>query len=184
MKVTAAAVVVALSFGALPALAADFGIGVSVQSDDALIYAPIDFNKQFRLEPSLRYLKDEQDFGNGLQFEQESIEVGVGLFGLTGIGESIRVYYGGRVAYVRNELDQTTQVVTSPIFGTAALVVRQSDSDGYRISPTLGFEYLINERLSIGAEAEYFFQDIESDDLGPDRETSGTDTRLIVRFKF
>jgi hypothetical protein len=177
-------IVVGLSCGAMPAFAADFGIGVSVQSDDALIYLPIDFNKQFRLEPSIRYLKDEQDFGNGVNFDQESIEIGVGLFGLTGVGESIRVYYGGRLAYVRNEVDQTTQLVTGPVFGTIVLATRQSDADGYRISPTLGFEYLINERLSIGAEAEYFFQDVEGDDLAADRETSGTDTRLIVRFKF
>ena len=170
----------ALSCSALPTFAADFGIGVSVQSDDALIYVPIDFNKQFRLEPSIRYLNDEQDFGGGLRLDRESIEIGVGLFGLAGVGESIRVYYGGRLAYVKNEMEQFTTLG----IGGGFLVVTENDTDGYRISPTLGFEYLINDRLSIGAEAEYFFQDVEGDDLDTDRETSGTDTRLIVRFKF
>ena len=179
MKARAAAVAsIALSLGALSTSAADVGIGVSIQSDDSLIYLPIDINKQIRLEPSIRYVKDEQEFGNGSGFEQESIELGIGVFGLASIGESIRAYYGGRLAYVNNEFEQSNVFIGGGIFLT------EGDSDGYRISPTLGFEYLINERLSIGAEAEYFFQDLEGDDNGTDRETSGTDTRLIVRFKF
>jgi hypothetical protein len=178
--VSAAVALVVLSFGSAAALAADFGIGVSIQSDDSIIYVPIDVNKQFRLEPSLRYLKDEQSFG-ATEIEQESIELGLGLFGLAPIGESIRVYYGGRLAYVKNDFEQTN------LIGGGVIFLSAGDSDGYRISPTLGFEYLINERLSIGAEAEYFFQDLEGDSSNPvdaDSETSGTDTRLIVRFKF
>jgi hypothetical protein len=158
----------------------DAGIGVSIQSDDSTIYVPIDFNKKFRLEPSLRYLKDEQDIGGGFQVQQESLELGIGLFGLGGIGEQLRFYYGGRLAYIRSELD------TIDVFGFDSFRQR-SDVDGFRISPTLGFEYLINDRFSIGAEAEYFFQDLDTDaGFGGDhdRHSSGTDTRLIARFKF
>ena len=40
---------------AAPAMAAEVGIGVSIQSDDSWIYVPIDITPSFRLEPSLRF---------------------------------------------------------------------------------------------------------------------------------
>jgi hypothetical protein len=182
VKKAALAALAVLSTGSSQVLAAEFGIGVSVQSDDSIIYAPIDVNKNFRIEPSIRYLKNESDVGLGVELESESLELAVGLFGLTEVSESIRVYYGGRLAYIDQESDQAIFSGILPgIPGNT--FVTSVDSDGYRISPTLGFEYMINERFSIGGEAEYFFQDIDRDGSG-DSETSGTDTRLIVRFRF
>lgn len=161
----------------------DAGIGVSIQSDDSLIYVPIDFNQKFRLEPSLRYFKEESHFQNGLDLDSSSLELGVGLFGLTGVGERLRIYYGGRLAYVRSEF-RSTQIFASDLLGFETFTTQQ-DADGYRVSPTLGFEFLINDRLSIGGEAEYFYQDLEVERFGRNQlQSSGTDTRLIVRFKF
>lgn len=40
---------------AAPAMAAEIGIGVSIQSDDSWIYVPTDITPSFRLEPSLRF---------------------------------------------------------------------------------------------------------------------------------
>jgi hypothetical protein len=169
----------ALAIGSIEAQAADYGIGVSVQSDDSIIYAPIDFNDKFRLEPTLRYSKNEL---NGGDVELENLEVGIGLFGLSAVNKSIRLYYGGRLSYIDQE---TTQRITTfdPILQvTDSVLTVSTDADGYRISPTIGFEFMFNERLSIGGEAEYFFQDVEGDDF--DTQNSGTDTRLILRFKF
>ena len=42
-------------------LAADFGVGVSVQSNDAWIYAPIDVTPGFRIEPSIRFVSAESE---------------------------------------------------------------------------------------------------------------------------
>jgi hypothetical protein len=179
VKTTAVAALVALAVGSMQASAADFGIGVSVQSDDSIIYAPIDFNKKFRVEPSIRYLKNEFD-SLGVSLEQKSLELGVGLFGLSSVNQSIRIYYGGRLAYLDQENDQ---LLFSGVIGNVFVPARATvDSDGYRVSPTIGFEFMVNERFSLGGEAEYFFQDIDGDN--GDQETSGTDTRLIVRFKF
>ena len=70
------------------------------------------------------------------------------------------------------------------------VVEQESSLDGYRISPTLGFEYLINEHFSLGGEAEWFYQDLDSDISQSDvagtanLKSNGTATRLIVRFTF
>jgi hypothetical protein len=162
--------------------AADAGIGVSVQSDDSMIYVPIDFNQNFRIEPSFRYYhtKVTQPL---VKVKQESRELGLGIFGLLPIHESVRIYYGGRLAYVDAEIsyDYDASVFFPPDF--------TQESDGYRISPTLGFEYLINKYVSVGAEAEWFYLDVDGKsndpgDTGQEQQSHGTDSRLVVRFRF
>ena len=180
------------------AFAADFGVGVSVQSNDAWIYAPIDVTPGFRIEPSIRFVSAESEsqtqsssFGlpiaTSVKSESDQRELAVGLFGKAPLGESVRLYYGARVAYIDNQTKQ--RIATS--FGTIEDVVEQESSlDGYRISPTLGFEYLINEHFSLGGEAEWFYQDLDSDISQSDvagtanLKSNGTATRLIVRFTF
>jgi hypothetical protein len=178
--------------------AADFGVGVSVQSNDAWIYAPIDVTPGFRIEPSIRLVSAETEsqtqsssFGlpitTSVKSDTDQYELAVGLFGKTALAESVRLYYGARVAYINNETKQ--RIATS--FGTSEDVTEQDSSlDGYRISPTIGFEYLINEHFSLGGEAEWFYQDLDSD-ISQDEvagtanlKSNGTATRLIVRFTF
>ena len=179
-------------------LAADFGVGVSVQSNDAWIYAPIDVTPAFRIEPSIRFFDSESEsqtqsssFGSPITTSVKSAsdqrELAVGLFGKASLGESVRLYYGARAAYIDNET--TLRIATR--FGTLEDVVEEESSlDGYRISPTLGFEYLINEHFSLGGEAEWFYQDLDSDISQTDvagtakLKSNGTATRLIVRFTF
>jgi hypothetical protein len=181
MKLVRAVALAASVMGSTAAHAADYGIGVSVQSDDAILYAPIDFNDKFRLEPNIRYSKNEFETNTSNDFEQERLEIGVGLFGLGTVNKSVRIYYGGRLSYIDQENVQTFNSFV--VGGSGNLVATAtSDSDGYRVAPTIGFEFLFNERLSLGGEAEYFFQDIDGDNN--EAKTSGTDTRLILRFKF
>jgi hypothetical protein len=180
-------------------VAADFGVGVSVQSNDAWIYAPIDVTPGFRIEPSIRFVSSDSDsqtqsssFGfpttTSVKSQSDQREFAVGLFGKVSIAESVRLYYGARAAYIDNE---TKQRITAT-FGTIEDVVDEQESslDGYRISPTLGFEYLINQHFSVGGEAEWFYQDLDSDVSQTDvtgtanLKSNGTATRLIVRFTF
>ena len=181
-------------------LAADFGVGVSVQSNDAWIYAPIDVTPGFRIEPSIRFVDSESEsqtqsssFGSpittSVKSESDQRELAVGLFGKASLGESVRLYYGARAAYIENE----TKLRIATRFGTSedVFVEEESSLDGYRISPTLGFEYLINEHFSLGGEAEWFYQDLDSDISRTDvaagtatLKSNGTATRLIVRFTF
>jgi hypothetical protein len=181
------------------ALAADFGVGVSVQSNDAWIYAPIDVTPGFRIEPSIRFVDSESEsqtqsssFGlpitASVKSESDQRELAVGLFGKASLGESVRLYYGARAAYIDNE---TKLRIATSFLGTIEDVVEEESSlDGYRISPTLGFEYLITEHFSLGGEAEWFYQDLDSDISQTDvaatakLKSNGTATRLIVRFRF
>jgi hypothetical protein len=187
-----------LAAGSSQVVAADFGVGVSVQSNDAWIYAPIDVTPKFRIEPSIRFVSAESEsqaqsssFGlpitTSVKSDTDQYELAVGLFGKTALGESVRLYYGARAAYIDNETKQ--RIATS--FGTVEDVIEEESSlDGYRISPTLGFEYLINEHFSLGGEAEWFYQDLDSDVSQTDvagtakLQSNGTATRLIVRFTF
>lgn len=181
------------------ALAADFGVGVSVQSDDAWIYAPIDVTPGFRIEPSVRFFSSESEsqtqsssFGSTttttVKSKGDQRELAVGLFGKTSIGESVRLYYGARAAYI--DVETKLRIVTR-FASFDDRVEEESSMDGYRISPTLGFEYLINEHFSLGGEAEWFYQDLDSDISRTDvaagtatLKSNGTATRLIVRFAF
>ena len=180
-------------------LAADFGIGVSVQSDDAWIYAPIDVKPGLRIEPSIRFFSGESEsqtqsssFGAAttttVSSEADTTEFALGLFAMTPIGESVRVYYGARAAYIDSESE--LRIVTRFTTFEDALE-EEISTDGYRISPTLGFEYLISDRFSIGGEAEWFYQDLDSSRSQTNlsaataqSKSNGTDTRLIVRFRF
>jgi hypothetical protein len=181
-------------------LAADFGVGVSVQSNDAWIYAPIDVTPGLRIEPSIRFVDSESEsqtqsssFGvpiaTSVKSESDQRELAVGLFGKTLLGESVRLYYGARAAYIDNE---TKQRIATRFQNSEDVVEEESSLDGYRISPTLGFEYLINEHFSLGGEAEWFYQDLDADISQTDVDiagtaklkSNGTATRLIVRFTF
>lgn len=190
---------VCLALCSTGAVAADYGIGVSARSDDAFIYLPIDINKSWRIEPSVRYASNEVSqvsgtFNDSSQQEIDNIEVGVGVFKLAKIAESVQLYYGARAAYV--DL-QSTFVDTTTFFPGATTTFRSETSqDGYRVGPSIGFEYLFGEHFSIGGEASYTFIDIEGESKSRtsgsttttrgnvEQKSSGTATRLIVRYRF
>jgi hypothetical protein len=167
-------VALACMAGASPAWAADVtvGVGVSAKSNDSTIYAPIDFGEKFRLEPLVRHSKTKTEIG-GLETKSETLQIGAGFFGLMPLAESVRIYYGARLSY----LDFKGQSITA----APSPFVSEVNGDGYRISPTFGFEYAFNKHLSIGGEAEWFY---ESVDAVREDTRSGTETRLILRLRF
>ena len=61
---------------------------------------------------------------------------------------------------------------------------------GYRITPTVGFEYLFNRRFSLGGEVGYFFESRHVDTTiltthqELDSDESGTESFLILRYFF
>lgn len=174
-------------------LAADVGIGVSARSDDGYLYVPIDVSKTFRLEPSIRYGSSDLSIsaeGSPDDQDSETWELGLGVFGVKQVTEAAHLYYGARVAYVDTE-STLTQTST---FGT--VIRSESTQDGYRIGPTLGFEYLFGGHFSIGGEASYTFLDLdgeskariadfdESTTVKTEQKSQATQTRLIFRYMF
>ena len=153
----------------------DAGVGISIESDDSTIYIPIDIGDSIRIEPGVRYSETEI----GSQLKADVLDLSVGVFKLLPIRESIRLYFGGRLAYVQAEVEQD---YSDDVFDG------KSEEDGYRISPTLGFEYQVTERFSVGGEAEWFYLDMDRDDgldvSGVEQKEQGTETRVLFRFKF
>ena len=153
----------------------DAGVGISIESDDSTIYIPIDIGDSIRIEPGVRYSETEI----GKQLKADVLDLSVGVFKLLPIRESIRLYFGGRLAYVQAEILDN---YPNDLFDS------KSDEDGYRISPTLGFEYEVTERFSVGGEAEWFYLDMDRDSglnvPEVNRKEQGTETRVLFRFKF
>jgi hypothetical protein len=200
----------ALILGAPSALSAEYGIGLSAKSDDALVYVPINVSPKFRIEPSLRYhsIKSESEVDDEasilfptsqtMRSELEQIEVSVGWFRLSAVNESVRLYYGLRTGYIDGKTESNSRAIFEPDFTLRSSSERTFD--GYRISPTLGLEYLFGEHFSIGGEVQWSYQRIEGstqsenvDRFGEvteglresyEQTDQGTDTHLIVRYRF
>lgn len=188
-------VAVGLALCSTSVLAADFGMGISARSNDGILYVPIDISKSFRIEPNVRYASTEvsfsQDTGQDTRDTQETetLEIGVGVFGMKQITDAAHIYFGGRVSYVDAQS-------TSTDAGSFGLDLRtESDQDGYIIAPTVGFEYLFAQHFSVGGEFSYQFLDIEGESrsrLGSlsesvfetEQKTQSTQTRLIFRYMF
>ena len=184
------------------AAAVDFGVGVSAKSDDSWIYFPIEITQRFRLEPSVRFSQTESHletedtfFGTRsstrVDTDTDQLQVGLGVFGVLPVKESVRVYYGVRAAYI--DADTSSTQVTrleSPFSVSEETFKRENSADGYRVAPTLGFEYFVTAHFSIGGEAEWFYQEIDQktqddqDDVRIDQDSNGTDTHLVVRYRF
>jgi hypothetical protein len=168
------------------AVAAEYGIGISAKSDNGLLYFPIDVSSRFRVEPYLRHMSSDStqttDFGGETTtFESESdlVEGGVGIFGLAVPKESVRLYFGGRASYFDGDTRSTT----------SELQFKQS-THGYRVTPTVGFEYLFNSRFTLGGEIGYFFEkrNVDSRNIATHSESesdnTGTESFLILRYFF
>jgi hypothetical protein len=160
---------------AAPAWSADVtvGVGVSAKSNDPTIYVPIDFGEKFRIEPLVRHSKAKTNI-YGLQTKSETLQIGAGFFGLMPLAESVRIYYGARLSYL--DFEGQSVNVQGPF-----QFVTDVEGDGYRVAPTFGFEYAFNKHLSIGGEAEWFYENF---DATREDTRSGTETRLILRLRF
>ena len=173
-------VALVLCAGAVPAWAADVGVGVSVESHDSTIYVPIDFGETFRVEPFVNFSKAKSN-SYGYRSSMETLQIGTGLFALKPLGDSVRLYYGGRLSYL--DLESTANY-----FGGPNYYFDTHEGSGFRVAPTLGFEYAFNKHLSFGAEAAWFYQDIDGSGYANagdiDERSTGTDTRLILRLRF
>lgn len=157
------------AFASEIASAADFGIGLSVKSSDTTIYVPIEISPAFRVEPSVSYSETKQASGNTTT-KSTNTNVGAGLFGKSQVADSIELYYGGRIAYVESKAESSTALPFP-----ASVSVK---SDGYRIAPTLGFQYFFNEHISLGGEVAWAHTDLDN------VESDGTTSNVILRYKF
>jgi len=176
----------ALIFAILPfaAQSADFGFGVSFKSNESTIYFPIRIDQKFMLEPYVRYADRDSVSTAGIQsISTKDLALGFGAFWKSQPIDSASLYIGARAAYVQSERITTSQLGISPATFT-------QDMDGYLIAPTVGFEYFVIERISIGGEIAYEYSNIDGDTTGTftststEQKFSGTRTNILLRYYF
>jgi len=172
--------------------AADFGFGASFKSGESSIYLPVHATKNFMIEPYFR-LTDDELFAASSKFSTEDTIIGVGLFGVFNSVENASVYLGVRTAYLKQEQKIEQTIIT--VVGSSVITTR-TEQDGYSIAPTLGFEYYIINRLTIGAEVAWEYSKLDASasvdtisipvPLNADSElkSNGTRTNIILRFYF
>ena len=170
------------------------GVGASFKSNEGFIYIPVHLTKNFMLEPFLRYEDAQRDF-DGSKSSRESYSIGAGFFGVFTLTEKAQVYIGVRVAYVNESSRQpiATLVLSDGPFPVPPVVetsTSKTDQDGYSIAPTLGFEYSLFDRLSIGGEVAWEITKLEGSTgsqetrLNYDSKFNKTTTNIILRFYF
>ena len=193
--------------------AADVGVGIGAQSNEASIYLPIDWASGYRLEPALRFSKSvsttEEPFtafrsGSSLRQESHSFELAVGAFRLFSLTEYGKVSVGVRLSWLDSKSEAKSESTSTS--GPLSVFRSETSLDGYRIAPTIGLEYLLGEHFSIGGEVSYSFLDLDgsgstqqtsilvggpigspfsiSSDVNVQQRSNGTDSQLILRYKF
>lgn len=195
------------------AFAADVGLGIGAQSNQASIFLPIDWASGYRVEPGIRFSKTvsttEEPFtasrsGSSFRQESQSFEIGMGAFRLFGLTESGKISVGLRLSWVDSKSDIKSESTSTT--GPFSAYRSETSSDGYRIAPTIGLEYLLGDHFSIGGEVSYFFLDLDgsgstqqtaifsggpigipvdlSSNTSIQQRSNGTDSQLILRYKF
>jgi hypothetical protein len=181
---------------------ADVGIGVSAKSDSATLYIPITAGR-FMFEPYVRASDRKSETSStvglnnlllpfGSTSKAETQRIGVGIFRLAPVAERITLYYGGRLARIDEEIESSS---TSPGGSPLAQSLQLSSAEGHAITPALGFQFNIIERLSIGGEIGWEHTEADAVNISRSQsgstqtslsEISGNDTRaeIILRFFF
>jgi len=173
------------------------GVGVSVSDLSELITAsgnfaasgvvptilvPIKFGERIRLEPEIGFgWSSEQSEPSGPYVSSRStasvLHVGTGVFGVAP-ADRFAVYYGGRFAYLHDDQTSDTGSATYP-----------SSGNGIFVAPTLGGEYFLGERVSLGAEVQVRYTSVTEDRsaiMGRNVTTKNVTTRgaLTLRVWF
>ena len=162
---------------------ADVGIGAVVGNEDESILFPIRLSSVI-IEPYFGYRESDVEFQPNTSAEH--LEIGVGVFGLSMRGENVSIYYGARLADVSQE---TSTTLVDPITGLPITALR-AEIDGYRIAPTVGFQYTIS-RVAVGAEIGWAYEEVDQTvgsfaGIPAERTTvsKGTQANVVFRFFF
>ena len=156
---------------------ADLGVGAAVGTADETILFPIRLSSVI-IEPYFGYR--EAEVANA---SSDALTVGVGVFGLSMRGNDVSIYYGARLADVSGESSSTA---VDPITGLV-LAQQRADIDGYRIAPTVGFQYTIS-RVAVGAEIGWAYEEVDQSvsfgGISTERTTVAKGTHANVVFRF
>ena len=128
-----------------------FGLGIGVSgTSEAIIKGSIDISKKYRIEPEIALVS--VDTGAG---DTSSYSIGSGFYMLDQTSDNTSLYYGGKAVFGDNLSTQFSS----------------------EISAVIGFEYFMNTKVSLGAEASFGFG------FG-DVSGYATDSSVTLRYYF
>ena len=170
---------VLLSLLSSKCIAAEIGIGISLESRDQIIYLPINITNNFRTELSFRYASSENETSSYTS-EDDNLEIGIGLYAIKKLYEKTQLFYGCNFLYYDSGYESS---YTSPPSSSSG------DYTSYTIAPTLGIEYFVTDHISLGGKAEFYYADAEVEyssnpSSNSDRTFMGTNTNLAFRYYF
>ena len=142
---------------------AEYGIGIGLNNYNYSIYFPINI-KGYRFEPSIAYTDSTSTYSNATY---ESSGVGFGLFKTISQSEKTKVFFGARINYSEYKSD-----------GDTSGYVKITETS---IAPTLGFEYYIEENLSLGGEAYFTFTNSNSTNS---TQSKATGSMVTLKYYF
>ena len=163
---------------------ANIGLGVAL-NDEIKVYLPIS-TSDYIIEPTISIFKrnvDAADSGLIRGFDEDVIEVGIGIFKNNTVYENTFMYYGARIGYFTSELSTD---------------FRSDEVDGYFIMPAIGFQYYLIPKLSFGIELGLKYSKSErtivsiplsagppiSDTSTSDEKRTESETEIIIRYVF
>lgn len=180
MKNIAAAMIAALGMVSL-CNAVEMGIGVSVRESDKTILIPAKLSNNMVVEGLFFHSRESYDGSGGgavSSSDTSRSDIGLGFFLLKPVTENIHVYVGPRLILSRSK--------SYSAGGTWP--ASESDTKGYSVIPTVGFEYSFISHLSLGAEVGYqYYNQHNKSNSGYSSRNSGFDTvinKLILRMYF
>jgi len=169
----------------LLAVAAEFGVGISLWEEGGVIYAPINLGEHWRIEPvvSVEHLETRRKQYD--DFYREITLVAGGFYRYALSEHRTDVYLGTRLLMLRR--DETGHETTS----MNRLHRTDSEYRGYQTSMLAGVDYYFSDAFSIGGEVGLEYTDVDvtftNTMMGRDK-TSSSDTRtrsnLIARYYF
>ena len=166
----------AFAQGSPSAAGARVGLGVSISdageilvlagSESAVpiiptILVPIDLSGRFRVEPEVGGYRNSSvnetrltpSISELVTQTSSVIRFGVGAFGIAS-KDRFMLYYGGRVGYQRYHQSSTSAL---PSGSTTHESFTYPTIPAWVFAPTIGGEYYLSERLSLGGEAQVRF---------------------------
>lgn len=161
LRLTPLCLLLGLAAAALPAHAADYGIGVTLNPN--ALSLPFHVQPDLRFEPALSYSLFEDDVGN----KSLRWEVTAGLFRLYTLGPNWQLLGGARLGY-RRESNQTAN--STDVNFNAAVV-----------EPAVAVEFLPIRQIAIGLEGGLRLVRFYGENAG-DFSTLDTTARLTLKY--
>ncbi len=164
---------------AMPAHAAEVGLGVAVFENSGTVFVPIDIGS-LRIEPYFTNSHLRNSDSGGQINRSQHTTLGVGAMGLWPLGDNMRFLGGSRLGHVRVRYHYENNLGTPSDSSAAGLV----------LAPLVGFEYMVTKKFAVGIEASYYYARLKGHSdtyygrVDTKQTDAGTSTAITLRFFF